>query len=45
MKKFIYIILVFTISFYLSIEFIGDRLIKSQLQKNITSTLKQRCFN
>ena len=41
MKKFIYIILVFTISFYLSIEFIGDRLIKNQLQKNITSTLNR----
>ncbi len=41
MKKIFFITLVFTISFYLSIEFIGDRLIKSQLQKNISATLKR----
>ena len=41
MKKILFITLVFTISFYLSIEFIGDRLIKSQLQKNISTTLKR----
>ena len=35
MKKFLYIIIIFSISFYLSIEFIGDSLIKNELKNKI----------
>ena len=41
MKKFLYTIIIFTISFYLSIEFIGDRLIKNKLEKNISNALNR----
>ena len=41
MKKFIYIIIIFSISFYLSIEFIGDRLIKNKLEENISNALNR----
>ena len=41
MKKFLYIIIIFSISFYLSIEFIGDRLIKNKLEKNISNALNR----
>ena len=41
MKKFLYIIIIFSISFYLSIEFIGDRLIKNKLEKNISNSLNR----
>ena len=41
MKKIFYIIIIFSISFYLTIEFIGDRLIKNRLQKNISSQLNR----
>ena len=34
MKKFLYIIIIFSILFYLSIEFIEDSLIKNELKKN-----------
>ena len=41
MKKFLYIIIIFSISFYLSIEFIGDRLIKNKLEENISNSLNR----
>ena len=41
MKKISYVIIIFSISFYLTIEFIGDRLIKNRLQKNISSQLNR----
>ena len=41
MKKILYVIIIFSISFYLTIEFIGDRLIKNRLQKNISSQLNR----
>ena len=41
MKKFLYIIIIFSISFYLSIEFIGDRLIKNKLEENISNALNR----
>ena len=41
MKKFLYIIIIFSISFYLSIEFIGDRLIKNKLEENISKSLNR----
>ncbi len=41
MKKFLLIFLIFSVSFYLSIEFIGDRLIKNKLQKNISKSLNR----
>ena len=41
MKKFFLIILVFAVSFFLSIEYIGDKLIKNRLEKNISSELNR----
>ena len=41
MKKILYVIIIFSISFYLTIEFIGDRLIKNRLQKNISTQLNR----
>ena len=41
MKKFLSIILIFTLSFYILIEFIGDRLIKNILEDNISSSLNR----
>ncbi len=41
MKKFFLIILVFAVSFYLSIEYVGDKLIKNRLEKNISSELNR----
>ena len=41
MKKFFLIILVFAVSFYLSIEYLGDKLIKNRLEKNISSELNR----
>ena len=41
MKKISYVIIIFSVSFYLTIEFIGDRLIKNRLQKNISSQLNR----
>ena len=41
MKKFLFILIIFSFSFYLSIEFIGDRIIKNKLEENISSTLNR----
>ena len=41
MKKFLSIILIFTLSFYIFVEFIGDRLIKNILEDNISSSLNR----
>ena len=41
MKKFLSIILIFTLSFYILVEFIGDRLIKNILEDNISSSLNR----
>ena len=41
MKKFLSIILIFTLSFYILVEFIGDRLIKNVLEDNISSSLNR----
>ena len=41
MKKFLTIILIFTLSFYILVEFIGDRLIKNILEDNISSSLNR----
>ena len=41
MKKFFLIIIVFAVSFFLSIEYIGDKLIKNRLEKNISSELNR----
>ena len=41
MKKFFTIIIIFSLSFYFLIEFIGDRLIKNIIEKNISSTLSR----
>ena len=41
MKKFLSIIAIFTLSFYILVEFIGDRLIKNILEDNISSSLNR----
>lgn len=41
MKKFLLIITIFTLSFYILVEFIGDRLIKNILEENISSSLNR----
>mgnify|MGYP001348829230 CR=1 FL=1 len=41
MKKFLSIITIFTLSFYILVEFIGDRLIKNILEDNISSSLNR----
>ena len=41
MKKFLSIIIILPICFYLFIEFIGDRFIKNILQNNISSSLNR----
>ena len=41
MKKFLSIIIILPICFYLFIEFIGDRFIKNVLQNNISSSLNR----
>ena len=41
MKKFLTIIAIFTLSFYILVEFIGDRLIKNILEDNISSSLNR----
>ena len=41
MKKFLSIITIFTLSFYILVEFIGDRLIKNILEENISSSLNR----
>ncbi len=42
MKKFLSIILIFTLPFYILVEFIGDRLIKNILEDNISSSLNRK---
>ena len=42
MKKFFTLILVLSISFFLLIEFIGDRLIKNILEDNVSSSLGRK---
>ena len=42
MKKFFTIIIVLSISFFLLIEFIGDRLIKNILENNVSSSLGRK---
>ena len=41
MKKFLFTLLIIVFSIYFLVEFIGDRLIKNILQKNISSTLNR----
>jgi hypothetical protein len=41
MKKFLSIIAIFTLSFYILVEFIGDRLIKNILEDNISISLNR----
>ena len=41
MKKFFTIIIIFSLSFYFLVEFIGDRLIKNIIEKNISSSLSR----
>ena len=41
MKKFFLIIIIFSTSFYLSIELIGDKLIKNKLEQNISIALNR----
>lgn len=41
MKKFFFIIIIFSTSFYLSIELIGDKLIKNKLEQNISIALNR----
>lgn len=41
MRKFLSIITIFTLSFYILVEFIGDRLIKNILEDNISSSLNR----
>jgi hypothetical protein len=41
MKKFLSIIIILPISFYFLVEFIGDRLIKNIIEKNISSSLSR----
>lgn len=41
MKKFFLIIIIFSTSFYLSIELIGDKLIKNKLEQNISTALNR----
>ena len=41
MKKFLSIILIFTLSFYILVEFVGDRLIKNILEDNISISLNR----
>tara|TARA_B100000575_G_C23071714_1_gene617324 strand:- start:628 stop:1341 length:714 start_codon:yes stop_codon:yes gene_type:complete len=41
MKKFFTLIIIFSLSFYFLIEFIGDRLIKNIIEKNISSSLSR----
>ena len=42
MKKFFTLIIVLSISFFLLIEFIGDRLIKNILEDNVSSSLGRK---
>ena len=41
MKKFLSLIIIFIISFYILIEFVGDKLIKNILENNISSSLNR----
>ena len=41
MKKFFAIIIIFSLSFYFLVEFVGDRLIKNIIEKNISSSLSR----
>ena len=41
MKKFFTVIIILIISFYILIEFIGDRLIKNVLEDNISNSLNR----
>ena len=42
MKKFILIIITLIFSFYILVEFIGDRLVKNVLEDNISSSLDRK---
>ena len=42
MKKFILIIITLIFSFYVLVEFIGDRLVKNVLEDNISSSLDRK---
>ena len=41
MKKFLSLIIIFIISFYILIEFVGDKLIKNILESNISASLNR----
>ena len=42
MKKFFTLIIILSISFFLLIEFIGDKLIKNILEDNVSSSLGRK---